>query len=79
MEEKPRGLDEYFSEIPRGDFILRQSDAISEQSAIDDVICPICLEFPRKPKECSICHRNFCSLCISDWESKGKYTCPNSC
>jgi len=43
------------------------------------LICSICQEILKVPRECSNCHNNFCNKCISQWLQEKDNTCPFRC
>ncbi len=47
-------------EFSVGELSLSTKDAVEGQSGVDDVLCSVCLDFPKDPKECRDCRSNFC-------------------
>jgi hypothetical protein len=43
------------------------------------LICTICQEILKIPRECSNCHNNFCKKCIEKWLNEKNGTCPFRC
>jgi hypothetical protein len=44
-----------------------------------NLLCTICQEILKIPRECSNCHNNFCKKCIELWMGEKDQTCPFRC
>ena len=46
---------------------------------LQDILCCICFDIVRQPVVCGSCQNIFCSICLNDWLSKPRTSCPMRC
>ena len=61
---------------PGGYDLDRIQNGFMHQELRDQLLCGICLEILREPKECDNCRKLFCAYCIDKWEKNCPMQCP---
>ena len=61
---------------PGGYDLDRIHNGFMHQELRDQLLCGICLEILREPKECDNCRKLFCTYCIEKWEKNCPMQCP---
>lgn len=66
--------------LTRVESVCIQSETLYMEEEIDrSLLCTICQEVLKIPKECNNCHNNFCKKCIDMWLETKNGICPFRC